>query len=374
VPEDLVDASNGRLVSVDAAEDGWHTYHWHVSTPIENYCIALDIAPYVTIEKKYTSVAGDTFPVTYWVLPENEEKGHALVEEMLADMRFFEELFGPYPFRADKFGVVETPHLGMEHQSIIAYGNAYHGNPWGKQRGFDFLLHHESAHEWWANLVTARDWKDFWIHEGFATYAQALYVERLHGWEAYLEQMAADRRRIQNRGAVAPRDTRTTDEMYFSGRPDAPDQDIYYKGSWFLHTLRWVLGDEVFFRGLRRMAYPDPALEKTTDGSACRFTSTDEIRAIAEKTSGMELGWMFDVYLRQPELPRLVAEAEGTELHLSWQVPDDLPFPMPVPLRVGKDVLRVEVPAEGAVVHLPPTARDDWEVDPEDRVLKAEGR
>lgn len=373
VPEPLVVASNGRLVSVTPAGRGWRTYHWHVSTPINNYGVALNIAPYVTIEKDYESVAGDVFPVTYWVLPENEKRGRELFAEMLEHLRFFEQVFGPYPFRADKYGVAETPHLGMEHQSIIAYGNEYKGNPWGKQRGFDFLLHHETSHEWWANLVTARDWNDFWIHEGFGTYAQALYVEKLHGWEAYLEQMASDARRIQNRGTVAPRESRSTKEMYFSsGRPDAPDADIYFKGSWILHTLRWLVEDEAFFRALRRMAYPDPALEKTTDGSACRFTSTDEILALAEEHTGHELDWFFEVYLRQPELPRLVAEVQGEELHLEWRVPGERPFPMPVPVRVGKELMRVELLDGKASV---PLGRNrDYAVDPENRILKAQGK
>ncbi len=373
VPKPLVVASNGRLLSVEKAERGWQTYHWHVSTPINNYGVALNIAPYATLEKDYESLAGDVFPVTYWVLPENEKRGRELFEEMLEHLRFFEELFGPYPFRADKYGVAETPHLGMEHQSIIAYGNEYRGNPWGEQRGFDFLLHHETSHEWWANLVTARDWKDFWIHEGFGTYAQALYVERLHGWEAYLEQMASDARRIQNRGAVAPRESHSTKEMYFSsGRPDAPDADIYFKGSWILHTLRWLVGDEPFFRALRRMAYPDPALEKTTDGSACRFSSTDEILAIAEEHTGRELDWFFEVYLRQSELPRLAAEVQGGELRLQWQVPGDRPFPMPVPVRMGRELVRVELPDGKAVVRL--ERGRDHAVDPEQRILKAADR
>ena len=376
VPEGLVVASNGRLVSVEPAERGWRTHHWHVSTPINNYGVALNVAPYATVEKEYASLAGDVVAATYWVLPENLEKGRALAEEMLQHLRFFEEVFGPYPFRGDKFGVAETPHLGMEHQSIIAYGNEYKGNPWGKQRGFDFLLHHELAHEWWANLVTARDWKDFWIHEGFATYAQALYVERLHGWEAYLEHMASDARRIQNRGTIAPRESRSTHDMYFSsGREDAPDADIYFKGSWVLHTLRWLVGDEAFFVALRRMAYPDPALEATTDGSACRFSSTEEIRAIAEEHTGQELGWFFDVYLHQPELPRLVSEVRGDELHLEWRVPGDLPFPMPVPVRVGKELLRVEMPGGRASVPLGRHGRSgDFAVDPERRVLAAAAR
>ena len=363
VPRDLVVATNGRLVGVeDADRKGWRTHHWHVSTPINNYGIALNIAPYETISGEYESTAGDTFPVTYWVLPENVEKGRALFQEMLAHLRFFEETFGPYPFRADKFGVAETPHLGMEHQTIIAYGNHYRGNPWGAQRGFDFLLHHESAHEWWANLVTAKNWNDFWIHESLATYAQSLYVERLVGAEAYRAEIAAHRRTLANRAAVAPRDSRSTTEMYFGRSPDSPGGDIYFKGAVVLHTLRWLLGDETFFTVLRRWAYPDPALERATDGSACRFATTDELVEIAERVSGRELAWFFELYLRQPKLPRLVHALSGRELSLTWETPAGLPFPMPVPLVVDGETRRVEMPDGRATVAL--GRAQGWELDP----------
>src|SRR5262249_13972544 len=131
VPSSLVVASNGRFEGVQKDVDavtmtgrgGWNTHRWHVTTPINTYGIALNIAPYETITRDYTSVAGDTFPVTFWVLPENKEKGKVLFEDILRQMAFYESVFGPYPFRRDKYGVAGTPHLGMEHQSIIAYGN-----------------------------------------------------------------------------------------------------------------------------------------------------------------------------------------------------------------------------------------------------------
>jgi aminopeptidase N len=371
VPAPLVCASNGRLEGVDENADGTRTWRWHVTTPISNYTVALNIAPYVTIEREYTSVAGDTFPVTYWVLPEHRAQGEQLMEQILAHLRFFEARFGPYPFRADKYGVVETPHLGMEHQTIIAYGNEYRDNEWG----FDWLHHHEFAHEWFANLVTAPDWNDFWIHEGFATYAQNLYVEELHGAAAYRKSMADIRPRILNRRAVAPREPRTSGEMYFLDLDVPPgqrqsDSDIYFKGAWILHTLRWLLGDEDFALFLHRAAYPDPALEATTDGSACRFATTDDLLAIAEDVSGRDLDWFFELYLRQPELPGLEVETADGALRLRWRTPTDLPFPMPVEVRVGEELVRVEMPGGEATVELPAGA--EVEVDPHDWLLRAE--
>ena len=364
VPAPLVVASNGRLVSVLESAAGMRTYNWHVSTPINNYGVALNIAPYETITTRYESVAGDEFEITYWVLPENREKGEVLFEEMLEHMRFFEDVCGPYPFRADKWGVAETPHLGMEHQSITAYGNQYRVDP---NFDYDWLLHHEFAHEWWANLVTALDWNDFWIHEGIGTYMQALYLERKFGPEAYLKKLQSDLKRVKNQGTVAPRGARTTQEMYFSSnRDDAPDIDVYMKGSWICHSLRWLVGDEAFFETLRRWAYPDPKLEATTDGSACRFATTDELLAIAEEHTGMELDWFFELYLRQPHLPQLKVKKTGGTLLLEWETPDDMPFPMPVEVDLDGEFVRVPMDHGKGKLKV---GRKPYEIDPRMRVL-----
>ena len=182
VPDPLVVASNGKLKGITVEEDGWSTHHRHVSTPIANYSVALNIAPYKTISTDFESVDGTKFEFTFWVLPESYEKGIALFPELQEHVAHMESICGPYPFRADKYGVVETPHLGMEHQTIIAYGNKFKGDP---LFDYDWLHHHELAHEWWANLVTCKDWNDFWIHEGIGTYVQALYLEKKFGAQAY---------------------------------------------------------------------------------------------------------------------------------------------------------------------------------------------
>ncbi|MBK7644433.1 MAG: M1 family metallopeptidase [Planctomycetes bacterium] len=369
VPEPLVVASNGRLVDVQKDERGARTYHWHVSTPINAYSVAIDIAPYDKIEGELTSSAGERFPVVYYVLPENLEQGKRLFEEIKLDLAFFESTCGPYPFRADKYGVVETPHLGMEQQTITAYGNRYRGNPWGAQQGFDFLLHHEMAHEWWGLLVTARNWNDFWIHEGIGTYMQALYAEKLKGPAAYRQVMSEQRRSIANNGALAPRDPHSSGEMYTSEIwKDSPGGDIYTKGSWVMHSLRWLLGDECFFRVLRRFAYPDPALEQVTDGRACRFATTDELLAIAEKESGVRLGWFWEIYLRQAKLPKLSSSVVGDELRLTWETPGELPFPMPVELRIGEKTQRVEM--RDGRANVPLHGAKEFVLDPDERVLR----
>src|SRR5690606_14183536 len=155
VPEPLVVATNGEPREVESHGDGTRTFHYFVSTPISAYNIALNIAPYVRIEGTLESVDGEAFPVTFFALPEDEERARAFFPEVLDHLRFYEELLGPYPFRADGYKVAQTPHLGMEHQTVIAYGAAFDNGAMtgGRDWGFDALHHHELAHEWWGNLV-----------------------------------------------------------------------------------------------------------------------------------------------------------------------------------------------------------------------------
>lgn len=362
VPEPLVVASNGRLLDVEEG-DGVRTYDWFVSTPINTYNVALNIAPYRTLEwRRFESVSGDPFPVVLYVLPEDYENGERLLPEIREHLRFYEETLGPYPFRADKYGVAQTPHLGMEHQTIIAYGAGFRNTSMtgGTDWGFDALHHHELSHEWWGNLVTNVDWSDMWLHEGFGTYMQPLYLEWKEGPEAYHAYLASIRGGIQNRIPVAPRGTWSADSIYGG--------DIYSKGAWVLHTLRFLVGDEPFRMALRRMAYPTPALEAVTDGSQCRFATTDDFLHLVEGITGRELGWFFEVYLRQPDLPRLRAVRRGTRLELEWEVPGGLPFPMPVEVSVDGEVRRVEMTTGRAILTISPDA--EVEVDPVDRILR----
>lgn len=365
VPDPLVVASNGKLLKTDQNGDGTSTYHWFISNPINIYNVALNIAPYRTIEATMDCVTGETYPVVFYVLPEDYEKGEKLFPEFLEHLRFFEKFFGPYPFRADKYGVAQTPHLGMEHQSIIAYGANFSNTSMtgGKDWGFDALHQHELAHEWWGNLVTNSDWRDMWIHEGFGSYMQPLYVEQLKGKDVYRQYMQ-NMRRFSNALAVAPRETKTGDEIY-----RAP---IYSKGAWVLHTLRYLMGDDAFFQALRRMAYPDPAMEKITDGWQTRFVTTDDFLHICETESRIDLDWFFEVYLRQPKLPKLFSKIENNKLTLRWESPVDMPFPMPVEVEIGKQRQRVQVPAEGITLAI--GKNDKPVIDPDGWLLFEIGR
>jgi len=365
VPDPLVASGPGKLEGVKKNADGTSTYNWRMTNPIANYSIVFNAAPYKTITDSYKSVAGVTLPIVFYVIPEDFEKGPSLIAEQKKYLAFYEKYLGPYPFRTQKVGIVETPHLGMEHSTDIAYGNQFKYN----DDGTDWLLLHEFGHEWWANLVTAADWKDFWIHEGFQSYMDTLYQEYLHGQDAYLRKMISRAHNLRNIQPVAPREPKIAYEVYM----DAPDYvrsdgDIYDKGACFLHTLRYLIGDKAFFNALHHMAYPTKEMETYTDGRQERLVTTDDFLNIAEQDSGKQLDWLFEMYLRQPKLPKLVSELTGNTLSLRWETPNNMPFPMPIDVVINGTSQRIEMSDGKASVNFTGTAPV---VDPKGWVLKA---
>ncbi|HYE57462.1 MAG TPA: M1 family metallopeptidase [Rhodothermales bacterium] len=360
VPAPLVVATNGRLRGVDEA-GGKRTYRWFVHNPINSYNVALNIAPYRTVETTFTSVTGETVPAVFYVIPERYDDAVRIFPQFLDHVRWYERTVGPFPWRRDKYGVAHTPHLGMEHQSINAYGSDFGGGP----DGFDWLHHHELAHEWWGNVQTAWDWRDYWLHEGTGTYMQSLYAEETRGMDGYFANIARNRRSITNRLPVAPRRFMTTDSLY--------NGDVYYKGALTLHTLRFLIGKEALLTALRRQVYPTPEMERAHGGSQTHFTTTDDFVALVNRIAGRDLAWFFEVYLRQAALPRLVSEPAGTELRLRWEVPGNLPFLMPVEVSIDGRTQRVEMPNGQATVRLP-RAGATVIVDPQGWVLKEEPR
>jgi len=366
VPQPLVVASNGKLQGVVKNSDNTQTFNWYVSTPINNYDVTVDIAPYKLLETTYKSVSGETIPVSFYSIPQDYEKAKILLPHFLEYIRFFEDRLGPYPFRADKIGVAETTYLGMENQTITADGNKFNNN----EDGFDGLLFHELGHEWWGNLVTASDWRDFWLHEGFESYMDALYSGQMKGEEGYRQHMQRIRGSLNNQKPVAPRESRTTIQMYLMA-PDyvRSDGDIYSKGAWILHTLRYVIGDDAFFKSLRRMAYNTPQMEKIKDGGQCHFATTDDFRHIAEEVSGKKLDWFFEVYLRQAKLPKLISQIDQNRLSLHWETPDNLPFPMPVHVKLGDKTEVIIASTAVSTIELPSNVTPV--IDPDGRILMA---
>ncbi|MFN0278005.1 MAG: M1 family metallopeptidase [Pyrinomonadaceae bacterium] len=340
VPDPLIATGPGNLENVKKNNNGTSTYNWRMTNPIANYSLVFNAAPYKTIEDKYKSVSGDMLQIVFYVLPQSFAKGASLIVEEKKYLAFYEKYLGPYPFRSHKVGIVETPHLGMEHSTNIAYGNQFKYN----EDGTDWLLLHELGHEWWANLVTASDWRDFWIHEGFQSFMDSLYQEHLHGQEAYLKSMQARVKGIRNMQPVAPREAKIAYQVYMAA-PDylKSDGDIYGKGALVLHTLRYLIGDDAFFKALRHMSYPTKQMETYTDGRQERLVNTDDFLTIAEADSGMKLDWFFEIYLRQPKLPKLVSEVSGNTLNLRWETPNNMTFPMPVDVEINGKIQRVEM-------------------------------
>jgi aminopeptidase N len=298
VPDPLVAAGPGKLEGTKKNADGTSTYSWRMTNPIPNYEILFNAAPYRLIKDSVKSITGETIPIEFYILPESYDNGAWLIEETKKYNAFFEKYLGPFPWRSQKLGIVETPHLGMEHATLIAYGNQFKKN----EHGFDWLMLHEFGHEWWANLVTASDWRDFWIHEGFQSFMDSLYLEHLGKKDAYFASMKTKAKATLNVQTVAPREASAAYQVYLL----APDYiksngDIYGKGAVTLHTLRYLIGDDAFFRALRRMAYPTKEMERWTDGRQTRLVNTDDFLAIAEEESKMELDWFFEMYLRQPK-------------------------------------------------------------------------
>ncbi len=371
VPDPLIATGPGKLENVKKNAGGTSTYSWRMTNPIANYSLVFNAAPYKLIEDKYKSITGETMPIMFYILPESFEKGAQLIAEQKKYLAFYEKYLGPFPFRSQKVGIVETPHLGMEHSTNIAYGNKFKYNA----DGTDGLLLHEFGHEYFANLVTASDWRDFWIHEGFQSYMDTLYTEELHGKEAYMKAMAGRQRGFKNKQAVAPREPKIAYQVYMS-EPDYlnSDGDIYGKGAYILHTLRYLIGDKAFFKALRRMTYPTKELEKLTDGRQTRLVNTDDFLTIAQEESGMKLDWFFELYLRQPKLPKLVVMASGPadesattsprQMMLTWETPNNMPFPMPVDVVVNGKTERVEMKnGAGSITFtgaMPVVDKDGW--------------
>lgn len=328
VPDPLMAVGPGILQKTEKNRDRTSTYTWFMPLPINNYSIVFNAAPYTLVKDSIKSVGGQTIPIHYYVLPENKDKAPKLIAEQKKYLAFMEKYCGPFPFRTVKCGIVETPHLGMEHSTSIAYGNQYRFAP----DGLDWLLLHEFGHEWWANLVSDADWRDMWLHEGFQSFMDTFYIEQIRGKDAYFAGMKARRRRVANRAPVAPR-AETSSEAY--------GNDIYDKGALTLHALRYLIGDDAFLRALRRMAYPTPESEKWTDGRAERLATTDDFVTIASTEAKQDLRWFFEVYIRTAKLPALKSSTSNGVMSLEWVTPDNLPFPMPIDVVVNGKTIRV---------------------------------
>ncbi len=352
--------ANGRLMSVQPMPGGRARWTWE-ARDINPYLVAINIGPYREIKGSYASRFGNQVPLHFWHLAGKDKQAAGLFAEFAPTLDFFETMIGPFPFAHEKLGVVETPHLGMEHQTVNAYGNDYRKDA----TGFDWLFHHELAHEWFGNQMTAADWDDFWLHEGYGQYMQPLYGQWREGEARYAAMMADQRRNIVNRQPLVSGRSRTSDEVYQLEK-GGPGQDIYYKGAWVLHTLRYLIGDAAFFDATRRLVYgrPDPK----PGNFKPRFATTAEFETLMSAAAGRDLRWFYDVYLRSPGLPELVETRQGNQLTLEWKTPRAAPLPLPVDVQINGVVQRVAMDAGRATITVPVDAH--VVIDPMARILR----
>ncbi len=317
IPDSLYCATNGLLEEIVSAEKGWKSFRWKTRYPVNNYNVSINIGDYAVVRRPYRGATG-TMEVVFYVLKADSAKAPALLEMAEGFLRFYAKYFGEYPWIKEKFGLAHTHYLGMEHQTINAYGNHFRNTA----LGYDGLMLHEMGHEWWGNYVTVRDWADFWIHEGICSYAEALFLNDKFGIEAYHTYVKENlRRRILNRQPIVPKRDATTSETYNS--------DIYAKAAVVLHTLRFFIGDSLMLDVLKTFA-SDPAYTLHN-----RVVSQDFIDLVNRKT-GQDLGWFFQQYLFTAKPPTLEYKIirkpdASTELEIRWR---DEGFRLPVEVRV----------------------------------------
>ena len=322
VPDPLINVSNGRLRDVTHHDNNMTTYTWFVSNPINNYNVAVNAGNYVNFEDTYEGANGP-LDLSYWVLEPNLEKAKKQFRQVKPMIQCFEHWFGPYPFYEDSFKLVEAPHLGMEHQSAVAYGNGYKngyrgrdlsGTGWGLK--WDFILIHESAHEWWGNNITTKDIADMWVHEGFTSYSEAIYTECLFGKQAGGEYVIGLRDSIRN--------DRPVTGAY--GVNHEGSGDMYYKGNNMLHTIRQIIGDDEKWRRILR------GLQQTFYHQT---TTSEQVENYIIEKSGINLEKVFDQYLRHTDIPVLQYYIGNGTLHYRWQA-DAKGFDMPVKVTLSE--------------------------------------
>ncbi|WP_046754871.1 M1 family metallopeptidase [Kordia jejudonensis] len=306
VPKNLMNVSNGRLVKVEERNATTKTYHWNVQNPINNYGVNINIGDYVHFGEEYKGENG-ILDMDYYVLRDNLAKAKVQFADAKRTMEAFEYWFGPYPFYEDSYKLVEAPYLGMEHQSSVTYGNGYKNGyrgsdlsktGWGMK--FDFIIVHESGHEWFANNITNIDIADMWIHESFTAYSENLFLDYFYGTAASAEYVIGTRRSIQNNTPIIG--------VYNVNK--AGSGDMYYKGANMLHTIRQIIDNDRTWRTILRGLNKDFYHQTVT---------TAQIENYISEKSGIDLSSVFDQYLRATTIPILSYTIENNVLKYRWR-------------------------------------------------------
>lgn len=324
VPDGLMNVSNGRFKGSENLKNGYTRWDWEVKSPINTYDITVNIADYVHIHDNHNGLDLD-----YYVLPENEEKAKKHFEEVKPMLDCFESKFGKYPFAEDGYKLVETSYLGMEHQSAVAYGNKYRKGYQGSDISgtgigllFDYITIHESGHEWFGNSITSKDIADLWIHEGFTTYSESVFVECLYGYEKAMEYINGQKKRVSNRSPI----------IGYYGVNDKGSTDMYYKGALLLNTLRHIVNDDQKWWKL---------LLKYSETYRHKIIDTQTVITFFNTETGRELTPVFEQYLRYKNIPELEVAVKNKEVKFRWitDVPD---FKMPIIIKQGSKETRLE--------------------------------
>ncbi|WP_215225511.1 M1 family metallopeptidase [Echinicola shivajiensis] len=325
VPENLMDVSNGRLIKTERNRKAkTKTYTWEVKNPINNYGININIGDYVHFSEKYQGEKGE-LDMDYYVLRENLDKAKKQFKDATRMMEAFEHWFGPYPFYEDGYKLVEVPYLGMEHQSSVTYGNRY-GNGylgrdlsstgWGLK--FDFIIIHESGHEWFANNITNKDVADMWVHEGFTAYSESLFLDYFYGTEAASDYVLGTRMAINNDRPIIGK----------YGVNYEGSGDMYYKGANMLHTIRQIINDDEKWRNILRSLNKE-FYHKTV--------TSREVENYISENAGIDLSNVFDQYLRDTKIPVFSYTVKDGTLAYRWENTVD-GFNMPVKIWIdGKE-------------------------------------
>jgi aminopeptidase N len=350
VPDSLRAVANGRLRGVEAGPAGWTTYEWFVANPINNYDVAASVGNYAHFEDAYDGEGG-RLTMDFWPIAGNLEAARIQWRQARPMLQCFEHWYGPYPWYRDGYQIVESPHLGMEHQSAVAYGNGYangyrgtdlSGTGWGLT--WDFIVIHESAHEWFGNSITTADIADMWVHEGFAHYSESLFTECRFGKAAGAAYARGTRKRVQNdRPVVGP-----------YGVNERGSDDMYYKGGNMLHTIRQVIDNDSIWRATLR------GLNSTFRH---QVVTGKDVQDYISRRSGVDLRKVFEQYLTTTNIPAFEYRLDGSTLDYRWA--DVVPgFDMPVRVSVSADsTVRLSPTETWQTAALPLAKPEDFQVD-----------
>lgn len=312
IPNDLVDVSNGQFIGKKDLGDGYTRWNWLVHYPINNYDVSVNIGKY----EHWSEKLGD-LPLDFYALPEDLDKAKKQFSQAKGMLAAYQHYFGEYPFKKDGYKLVEVPYSGMEHQSAVTYGNhfnnGYLDRDWtgvGISTKFDFIIIHESGHEWFGNAVSAADVSDMWIHEGWTTYLECLFVEYTYGYDDYLKYVNAYKKKVQNKTPI----------ITARGTNAEPPQDMYFKGALFLHTLRSVINDDAKWFALIHDVFQHFKYQNIM---------TEDMVAFMNAKTGMNLTPIFDQYLRHTAIPKLELKFVNDTFSYRWKA-DEPNFAMPI--------------------------------------------